>query len=431
MCIFSSFSATAVAATAEEEFTHSVLAEIVPLFEKKDFKAAYKKLWEIVQEHPDNAELNFRLGMAAFEIGRYEAAAAAFERVLIANPESHRARLELGRSFFQLKSYVLAREQFETVLAINPPQNVANAIQQYLDAIVKQMATHRFSGRLALGWQYDSNVGTAPGSDQISTVIVPLTLGPDSRPKVDNATIAQFALSHFYDPGQGGGLVWQDSLFCYASRYKHMTNYNIDVLSLSSGPGYANNGYRAHVPATFDLVQLGNEPYARNWGIAPTVGYSGINNLDLSLTGTVQRREYSTDKERDSDYYALEFTPRVFLLKGKMMLQGSVKYSDEDAHRKYWSNEAQEGALGLMIQLPFDYVLFVQQSVKTIDYRGIQSLYANSRKDQENRTLINISKRLLKNVSLTVSYSYTRNHSNLDLYDYDRKQLTTMLSWEF
>ncbi|MDH4101461.1 MAG: surface lipoprotein assembly modifier, partial [Nitrospirota bacterium] len=405
--------------------------EIMPLFENKEFKAAYKRLWEIVQEHPDNAELNFQLGMAAFEIGRYEAAAAAFERVLIANPESHRARLELGRAFFQLKSFVLAREQFEAVLAINPPKSVATAIQQYLDLIEKQMATHRFSGRLALGWQYDSNVATAPGSDQISTVIGTFTLGADSLPKVDNAVITQFFLSHFYDPGQSGGLVWQDSLSYYASRYKHMTNFNLDVITLNSGPGYTNNGYRVQLPFTFDLVQLGNEPYARNWGIAPTIGYSGIKNLDLSLTGTVQRREYNTDEERDSDYYSVDFTPRVFLLGGKMMLQGSVKFSDEKAHRKYWSNEALEGALGIMVQLPHDYVLFVQHSSKAVDYRAIQSLYANRREDREYRTLVNINKRLLKNLSLTLSYTYTRNHSNLDLYDYDKKQLTTMLAWEF
>ena len=141
----------ASAASAEEEFTQSVLSQVIPLFEKKDFRAAYVRLWEVVQENPDNEELNFRLGAAAFEIGRYEAAAGAYERVLIANPDSHRARLELGRTFFQMKSYALAREQFHGVLAANPPKNVADAIRAYLDAIDKQMSPHRFSGRIAFG----------------------------------------------------------------------------------------------------------------------------------------------------------------------------------------------------------------------------------------------------------------------------------------
>lgn len=421
----------ASAASTEEEFTQSVLSEVIPLFDKKDFRAAYTRLWEVVQENPDNAELNFRLGAAAFEIGRYEAAAGAFERVLISNPDSHRARLELGRTFFQLKSYALAREQFDAVLATNPPRNVADAIRLYLESIDKQLSPHRFSGRVALGWQYDSNVATAPGNGDISTNIGTFTLSSESRPRVDNAAITQLSLSHFYDPGQEGGFALQNNLFFYSSRYKHQTKYNLDALTLSSGPVYINNGYRLQLPVSADIIQLGNEPYARNWGIAPTIGYSGVKNLDLSLTGTVQRREYMTDKERDSDYFAMEFTPRIFFMSGKVMVQGSVKYTDENARRKYWSNDGLEAALGAMVQFPLDHVVFVQHSVRTIDYRGRESLYDNSRKDQENRSLINVTKRLPRGFSVTLSYIYTRNHSNLDLYDYDRKQLMAMLAWEF
>ena len=72
----------------------------------------YGQLEEEFFADPANPEVNFQLGRAALEAGRYHEAEAAFERVLFQKPEDDRTRLELGRAYFLSGSYSQAQKEF-------------------------------------------------------------------------------------------------------------------------------------------------------------------------------------------------------------------------------------------------------------------------------------------------------------------------------
>ncbi len=423
--------ATAFAAAQQTPAPDVLLKQAAPLIEQRDFQAAYSQLWEAVQLYPDHPEINFQFGMAAFEIGRYEAAAAAFERVLIANPQALRARLELGRTLFQLKSYVLAREEFRKVLAANPPPQVAENIRRFMAVLDTEMSPHKFSGRIGVGLMYDSNVATSPSSDLVETTIGDFTLTADSLPQEDGAGVVQFMLNHFYDMGQQGGFIWQDTLSTYHTRYSTETDYDLDVFSIQTGLGHLTPQRQVNIPLTYDWIHLDNQTYARYLGVAPSYGRVLSENTNLTLTARLQKRKYPDQEDRDSRYWKLELTPRWLAKDGSQLFQGTAAYTHEQARESYESQEGWEFSLGFMQQLPLQITMYLQQSWSGTDYQKAQALFDDPREEDQRRTTLNLSKRFNPRLSLSLSGSYTRNHSNIGLYDYERTQVTLLTSYEF
>ncbi|MFH1624499.1 MAG: surface lipoprotein assembly modifier [Pseudomonadota bacterium] len=422
-----------VAQTVIEPKSQKAYQEAREHFQKKDFERAYRILWGAVKEDPENIDLNFYLGRAAFELQRYEAAAAAFERILIINKDLHRVRLELARAYYNLNAFVLAREEFEKVLKTNPPEAVKKNIQQFLDAISKLVTPHRISTRLALGYQFDSNVNVGPSNEEIQTNIGTFTITEASTPQSDFAKLVSLNFSHTFDVGQEAGEIWSNNLSYFRSFHNKFNEYDLGALNLSLGPGYIGEKYKFQFPVSYDSIQLGYDPYATFIGFNPSFSYVPKPSLDLTLSGTLQDRHYdrTDDAGRNGSYFSLEFTPRAFINMGGQMIQGSIKYARETTKASSEANEGWEYSAGFLTKLPWDLTAYLQYAYREPKYEGAQALFDDTREDKEHRFITNLSKNLPWDLSGVISFAYTRNDSNLALYDYTRRQVTFMLSKGF
>ncbi|MDD3506716.1 MAG: hypothetical protein PHX65_09255, partial [Sulfurimonas sp.] len=135
-------------------------------YKAKDFKTSYTLFSKLYMVNLSDANLNFMFGISAYEIGNYDMALAAFERVEMLEPANLRNKLEKARTFFMLKMYENAELTFKEVLS-NPliPKNVRKNVEIYLSRVIKEQKKSFTYVTLSLNTLYDSNVNSAPIDD--------------------------------------------------------------------------------------------------------------------------------------------------------------------------------------------------------------------------------------------------------------------------
>ena len=128
-------------------------------FKMNNYEEAYKKLDSVLFENIGQDEFNLVYGKVALELGHYNDAIAAFERVLTKNEKNYLARFSLGKAYYEIGQYKLASGEFSLLVkGVNVPKEVQEASKDYLAAIKNKEIAHRYSLKAVLGIESDSNI---------------------------------------------------------------------------------------------------------------------------------------------------------------------------------------------------------------------------------------------------------------------------------
>jgi len=112
------------------------LSPVVSEEQKKQYQIAYKFFYDLFKKTPENQNLNFLLGKAAYGMCDYEAAVMAFERVLIIDPSAIEIKLEIAKSYAALKSYEIATQYIDEVLEADTPEDISIQAKNMLELIL-------------------------------------------------------------------------------------------------------------------------------------------------------------------------------------------------------------------------------------------------------------------------------------------------------
>ena len=127
-------------------------------------KQAFELLVPMQDRYAGMPEYDYLLGVAALDSGRLEDAIIAFERVLALLPNHAGAQMDLARAYYAAGSFDLAEAAFVRLQAANPPPAAQEAINRYLEAIQARRRQTQPGwtsfGELGLGW--DSNITGVP-----------------------------------------------------------------------------------------------------------------------------------------------------------------------------------------------------------------------------------------------------------------------------
>ena len=133
-----------------------------------DKRIAADLLFKRLLIKPDDLDAGFRYAELETELGDYEAAIGALERMLYYNPNLPRVKLQLGVLYFHLRSYEMARTYFDSVLAApDLPADVHTEVQTYLAAVDKAVAINQFSIYGQFGLAYQTNANAGPNSPNV------------------------------------------------------------------------------------------------------------------------------------------------------------------------------------------------------------------------------------------------------------------------
>lgn len=400
------------------------------------FQQAYDILKANLEANRGDIDTRFMLGQCAARLGRADEAVALYQGILADNSDLPRVQLELARAYMAMGERAKAKEAFEAVQATNPPPVVGENIQRFLDSIAAQRP---WQARLALSYIVDTNVNSGPGDTS--------ALGPGTFVGVtgqhDHAwgVTGSFSYTHTLKPD----MAWLSEISFFSLDYSRLNDSDQLILSGSTGPSWKLDKLVVSVPFILDHVDVGHDYYNHSYGLAPQFRYSL--NGEYSMNGGIsmaKREHRDTSSLRDGDAIGFNIALRKQLENGGF-LQPTLRIGKENTQATYFDTNSISLSLGWFSRLPWDLTLYLQPMVARILRVGADPAYGcpplplvgasgcgSTQHDWQYQLTANLNKPLDKQgTNLSMGVTLTRNDSNIAFTDYERAQLTLMLSRRF
>lgn len=418
------FSLQGHALTQEEEVSYQ---ESKKLYASKEYAKAYEILLTLYLNALDNPELNFYLGKAAFEVGEFQIAIAAFDRVAILDPNNVRNALELARTKYYVNLLPEAEEEFKKILQ-NPglPENVRLNVEYYLSAIAKKQQRSFIFTTVRAGILYDSNVN-------FRSTDIPLYNGLPStdKPTSDTAHEETLNVTHLYDFGAKGGMMVRNTASIYNRSYSNEHDY--DVVMLSYLPALIYNDQRSsyELIGGIDQLYLGAESFSTSYSLQPKWIYTYLPSLRQTLALKVGQSNY-TDNGLDSRKVEGQAALEYYLsssssLRGDIILSRQIKNNISRLDVSY--SEISPNLLYVNQIVP-KTIIQVNVGLKK---RSFDDSYPDQgdRMDKTVYGSVSLIQRLSDAVSFELMGNYNHTDSTLSVYSFDKYTLSMSLSTRF
>ena len=226
---------------------------------------------------PDDLDAGFRYAELETELGDYEAAIGALERMLYYNPNLPRVKLQLGVLYFHLRSYEMARNYFDAVLnAPDMPSDIRTEVQTYVAAVDKAVAINQLSIYGQFGLAYQTNANAGPNSPNVLALGQNALLSPQFQKTPDWNAFGLVTVHDFYDFNDQRGDGWESDLIAYYSQQFKVTRLDLGLVELRTGPRIGIGDYgglTVHPYAIGNVLTLGGANYLNTAGAGVSLNW--------------------------------------------------------------------------------------------------------------------------------------------------------------
>jgi tetratricopeptide (TPR) repeat protein len=237
-----------------------------------------------------NLDIAFEFAGVSTELGDYEGAIVAYERLLIINPDLPRVRYELGVLYFALKSYPAAQTYLESVLQ---QPDASPDLQQQANALLRQIAAAKtknlFLGNFTVGMRYQSDGNSAPGSATLRISGSDVRLQGPGTSRSDWNAFANAYFRDTYPLGDGENApLWESNATLYGTRQILLPNLNLSLLQVTSGVRFhpiAGDSLTIRPHVIGGIIGLDDHLYSDSFGVG--MDFTRAITDKLSLDGTI------------------------------------------------------------------------------------------------------------------------------------------------
>jgi len=423
--------ALAVPAMAQSD---SLTSDAMALQAQGKSDEAYRLLAPQTGARAGDPDFDYVLGLAAADSGHFAEAIAALQRVLAVQPDNMQARAEIARVYALAGDIDTARAEFNTV---NNDPTVPDPVRQRIGKLVRDYDRQIAGGGSDVtGFAdaeigYDSNVNTATGLSAI-TLPVFAFLGPAAL--TGPATRMDDGYYQFQAGLSGSTGVSRQTRLYASALGSWRDNFESDLFDQA---GLTATAGASHILANQDVVSLSGQ-VQRFWldrtGYRTSSGaiaqYTKRLSAGSALSGQIQyfRSNYDHDPLRDSNRYAgaITYADRTTFAS----LGGGVEETVRSGARNlgYWFVAGQAGS---EVPIGADLALAAGASVEHRGYRGPEPLFLKARDDTQLDASLSLRIKLADGIALRPRVTFTRNFSNIALYDYSRVTGSAGIRFEF
>lgn len=393
---------------------------------------AYELLAPAAAGRMGDPDFDFALGVAAADSGRPGEAIVALQRVLAVQPDNARVRAEIARVYAMAGDIDTARATYDTV--VNDP-TVPDPVRQRLGRLVRDYDRQMAGGGGVTGFLegeagWDGNINAATDLTSI-TLPVFAFLGPatltGSATRMDSA----------YGQVQGGvsgvaGLSRQTRAYASAlgSWRDNTDGREFDQGGLIGTAGLSHTLTGGQTLALSGQVQrlwIGHDGYRTGYGVigqATTPAAGGALSLQLQAFGF----DYDGDRPRDAERYGAALT-----WAGRIAFVGATVGEERTRRSGARHLGYQYGGLQAGVEYPLGerVALTGAASFEARDYKAADPLFLAGRKDDQLDLAAGVRWVVAEHLSLRPRVTWTRNDSNLALYDYSRTAASVAVRYEF
>ena len=395
---------------------------------------AYEALKAQAAMRAGDPAFDYQLGIAALDTGRYGEAIIALQRVLAMQPDNAAARAELARAYALAGDIDTARDQFATV--VDDP-SLPDPVRQRFTGFVRQFDKQiagggsDVSGFVDASIGYDDNINSAT---ELNSIVIPLFsfLGPGQL-----GAQARAQSDEFFDLTAGVSAVKaigrQDRLFASAlgSIRENFSDSVFDQAAVTGTAGYAHSfasGDVISLSAQAQQFWLGGDGFRTSIGAIAQYTKPLSKGRALTLSGQYNRLNFDDDPLRDADRFSagIGFVGKRFTVN----LTGGKEETRRDA------GDAQSFAfigVNARTELPVAMrgavVAGAGFDIRRHDARD--ALFLTDRSDERLDLQGGLKFAVLDQLFLQPRATYTRNWSNIALFDFERWTVSIGARFEF
>ena len=444
----------------------------IAYFSVGEYDKAKGLLEPIFEQNPDKENLGYYVGFLQYREKQYGKAVEAFDKNQSPNPDIQQLNgfyrgLALG--VLGLPSEALSElEQVQRTQTISPLTQASVRIREALSAGQIFGTQKRFRLQISLGGFYDDNVKINPDSANPIPILNP--------PNDPNPLVTALRQRDTTAPGLLGSLR-ADYSFYREGPMEATATYSF--FQTVNGAGFNEFNIQDHlvglsgfyrgvvadlpfqlgVQYTYDYLFLDmngflsrHTPTASATVIGPTFTLPGIGTVG-NLTTALYRYQVQTffrevgnndvrfaGDIRDGFNNTLGLIHAFRLINDQLILRIGYQYDNESTDGAAFSYRGDRLLTGAQLQLPWGKMsLRYDYDVHWRDYKNHQTtlIFTDrdgrlSRRDDIQQThLVQLTKPLPYNFSLTAQYQGIRGQSSIPLYDYTKNSWTMILTWTY
>lgn len=390
----------------------------------------------------DPAQAFFDEAMEKRESGKLFDAIELFEIILSHRPNLGRVRLELAVAYHHASQYRAALKEFNIILNNkNTPENVRLTILAYLAQLKKDQqlpdSRHHFSYYVKAGLLHNSNINSTPGKarNELGGIVFN-TLDKISSSGTDIVLAASHRYSKTAPVNIGGAEThyeWQSQVSISNNTYEKVSDFNLNVISLSTGPAlYSPGRWRALANIKIDQIDLGGNRLATFTSFNPVVTFDFGHHRSMLIEASQTSHDYDdiADVGRNGDETMVGAGYTTFFSKLNSGIDAGVRFNNNDADDKEFAYDSQEIYFGGFIPALDNSSLYLNTYTRKYEYKG-PDMSGLIRDETENHVAIGYNHDfrdgMLKSWAMNAEFALTKNHSNLDQFDYERALFT--INW--
>lgn len=409
--------------------------EALQSYKAKDYEKSYEMFSKLFVDNFDNTLINFYLGRSAFELGKYEFALSAYDRILINEPTNTRVRIELAQTYLQMGLLPQSLKEFQISLQNEMPELVRKRVEANINFIRKKQQKHFFNVSGMYSIIYDSNVNAA--ADGGTFDIYSPTLGTDlsltNDGKQDSATIHLLAVPISYKYKLKENFIIDSSFVPLFMRYRGFKDKNIDALSLNISPTYYNQDYKIGISFLHDLVYLGHKKYQSNSYIKPFYSKVIFNNFLYETSLKLGKVNYADTKDRGS--FHSEFANNIkYASESFGIFDFGISLGKENelySTRTDVTNKFYSFSLSNNFNIFDDYTLKSAVSYERTKYIDEDVNFLSKREDKEYNYSLELQKPITKKLSFLLGSNFININSNQEPFSYDKYTLKASIFYSF
>lgn len=396
------------------------------------FQEAYQLGQQLLAEEAGSPTFDMAFGVAALRSGEYDQALFAFERVLIYNNKIQVARFELARTYFLLDDLAMARHHFSQLLDLDPlpPSAAIERIQWYMAAINakesgKSVANSDGVMRLHLGVRLGSD--SNPSNMTHKDLFPGFTLDDD----VDSDTYHELYAGVVRYQQQTERWAWfmgaNANLRGYHDSNSDMSSYS---LGLQAGGLLLDKNWRLSLPVQINKQVRDDKSEVIVLAVAAEFNQRLNTNLDYTLFGQAALVDYKLDSNRD----AKSFTAGViysYRLIDKLKIYAGPIFGLESASSDVYSRNLYGARTGAGYAINDRQYIDFNFNYMNSEHKIADTTFKKVRSDDQFSMGIKFSQRYLDDWLFDLGLQQFIHDSTLNLYSYNRTQLSAGIRKEW
>jgi outer membrane protein len=408
---------------------------------------AYALLEPLEFEHAGEERFDYLIGVAALDSGKPDKATLAFERVLAINPDFAAARMDMARAYYQLGDLLRAKTEFALTLKQNPTAAARLTIHKYLNEITAQEAGKRthLAGYIEGTVGHDNNVNNSTNQAQIFVDVLGeyRTLYSANVKTPDN----------YYGVAAGGEVMhslnasWRLYAAVDMSQRNYGTQNIFDSQDLEERAGvmFGAKTYQLRAGVLGGQYNLGDARnrdmtgYNADWFHA----FSPSNQLNVYGQHTRYRFADVVMQPNDYDQQAIGIGWLHVTADGRSSLYSSLYLGTEKDVSTIITTATPNGGridgtkrfnglrIGSQTLLNDNTTLFANAGMQAGDYSRVNYYFQRQRSDRLYDLAAGANWRWDSLWALRPQLSYSKNDSNIDIYGFDRMDVSLTVRRDF